>query len=99
MLKYTLPVAIFSILVNIPKFLETQVKNNHRNRKLTISLTFSMQVSYSEEQGMVYNVTDLRLNPTYIWWYTLSYICHPLLTTTVGPFFVLAVLNYKIYRY
>ena len=48
---------------------------------------------------MQYDVTDLRLNPTYIWWYTLSYICHPLLTTTVGPFFVLTFFNYKIYKW
>jgi hypothetical protein len=26
-------------------------------------------VSYNNETGIEYNVTELRLNPTYIWWY------------------------------
>ena len=68
-------------------------------QKIIKLFLYSSKVDYSEDKGVQYDVTDLRLNPTYIWWYTLSYICHPLLTTTVGPFFVLTFFNYKIYKW
>jgi hypothetical protein len=55
-------------------------------------------VSYNNETGIEYNVTELRLNPTYIWWYTLSYICHPTLTTAIIPIIALIVLNFNIFK-
>ena len=58
-----------------------------------------MQVTYNNEtEDVEYDVSEMRLNPTYIRWYTLSYILHPTLTLTVGPVIVVTLLNYNIYR-
>ena len=98
---YAIPVSTFAIIVNIPKFLETTVSIITLIEFLffgSLHNSLHFQVHYDEDGVVRYHVTDLRLNPTYIWWYTISYICHPLLTTTVGPFCVLSVLNYKIYK-
>ena len=58
-----------------------------------------MQVTYNNEtEDVEYDVSEMRLNPTYIRWYTFSYILHPTLTLTVGPVIVVTLLNYNIYR-
>ena len=45
-----------------------------------------------------YQASPLRMDPTYVFWYTHSLIVHPFLTTTVAPILVLFVLNIFIYR-
>ncbi len=44
-------------------------------------------------------VTDMRIDPTFVWWYTHSFIVHPFFTTTVLPIVMLCCLNYRVYRY
>ena len=62
-------------------------------------ISFILQVTYDNETEQVeYDVSEMRLNPTYIRWYTLSYLLHPTLTLTVGPVVIVTCLNYKIYR-
>ena len=41
--------------------------------------------------------SETRRDPTYIFWYTLSLIFHPTLTTGVLPFLGLAYMNTRIF--
>lgn len=75
---YVIPVTIFSVLLNLPKF-------------------FEIEVAYYNGT-LEYFMADLRTDPTYVWWYTHSFIIHPFLTTTILPICLLCGLNYKIYR-
>ncbi|XP_023330932.1 FMRFamide receptor [Eurytemora carolleeae] len=78
-LKYLVPVILLSVLLNLPKFLETSVQYD------------------PEEEKIHYNVTELRKDPTYIWYTTVMYSFHPLLTTELGPILTLSSLNLFIY--
>ena len=58
---------------------------------------FLVQVDYFNGTLEFY-MADLRMDPTYVWWYTHSFIIHPFLTTTIIPIGLLCGLNYRIYR-
>ena len=47
-----------------------------RNNFLQWKLLIYFQMSYSNETGAEYNMTQLRLNPTYIWSKYISYFIH-----------------------
>ena len=79
---YILPVVIIAVLLNVPKFFESE----------TAPARASFW-SISETKTMV-KVTDLRTNPNYI---TFYWMWTRLLATGVIPLGVLAVLNSKIY--
>ena len=57
-----------------------------------------MEVTAYETNGtsFVYP-TKTRREPVYFFWYTLSMIWHPTLTTGVGPFFAHFYMNTKIF--
>ena len=40
---------------------------------------------------------DIRLDPTYMLYYTISQIFHPTLTTGIGPMVALIFMNTSIY--
>ncbi len=42
-------------------------------------------------------VTEMRLNPTYMLWYTISQIFHPTLTTGILPMGALIFMNLSIF--
>ena len=46
-----------------------------------------------------YSYSDLRGDPTYLWWYFHSIVVHPFLATTVVPIVVLCALNFLVFKY
>ena len=57
-----------------------------------------MEVTMTQNNGTnEVNPTDVRKDPIFIFWYTLSLIWHPTLTTGVLPFIGLAYMNMKIF--
>ena len=57
-----------------------------------------MEVSLNEENGTTYvGTSETRNDPTFIFWYTLSLIWHPTLTTGVIPFVGLVYMNLQIF--
>ena len=57
-----------------------------------------MEVTTSENNGTNEVVpSETRRDPTFIFWYTLSLIWHPTLTTGVLPFIGLVYMNLKIF--
>ena len=76
---YVMPVAVISVCLNIPKFIETQAKTDEDSNSTTIDLA------------------DIRLEPTYMLYYTISQIFHPTLTTGIVPMGVLIYMNTSIF--
>ena len=76
---YVAPVAVVSVLLNIPKFMETQTTTGSDNSTTEIE------------------VADMRLDPTYMLYFTISQIFHPTITTGVAPMAALVYMNTKIY--
>lgn len=74
---YVTPVAFVSICLNIPKFMENQVKETNN----------STEIDFAE----------MRLNPTYMLYYTISQIFHPTLTTGLIPMGALIFMNLSIF--
>ena len=60
MLKLTLPVILFSIIINIPRFFETVIEYE------TFEATDDNNETVLIETAK-YEVTNLRMNPDYIW--------------------------------
>ena len=58
--KFLVPVVIFSVLINIPRFYETVIVTS------TINVTVDDNVTIREET-VTYDVTPLRMDPDYIW--------------------------------
>ena len=57
-----------------------------------------MEVTVTENNGTnEVDTTDTRKNPTFIFWYTLSLIWHPTLTTGILPFIGLVYMNIQIF--
>ena len=57
-----------------------------------------MEITVRETNGTnVVDPSQTRKDPTFIFWYTLSLIWHPTLTTGVLPFLALAFMNLKIF--
>merc|ERR1719210_593822 len=46
---------------------------------------------------MIIDPTPTRLNPTFIFWYTVSLIWHPTITTGIFPFIALSYMNLHIF--
>ena len=74
---YVMPVAVVSVALNIPKFMETQATVGDNSTEI--------------------EVADMRLNPTYMLYYTISQIFHPTLTTGLLPMAALIYMNTKIF--
>merc|ERR1719412_1249083 len=59
-----------------------------------------MEVTFSQDnvtENWEINMTKSRHHPTFIFWYTVSQIWHPTLTTGILPFFCLAYMTFKIF--
>ena len=84
LLTYILPPIIFSLVLNIPKFLEAEFC------RIEELIAPNVSVEY-----LSFRFTELRLNPTYIYYYT-----HwtRLLCTGIFPFFYLLIANGCIFR-
>ena len=90
-LQYMVPTTIFSILFNIPKFWELEVKEN----EIDISETFVNTTTNHTAFTTIVDATDLRRNPNYSFYYV-----HLLQFFVKGivPFGALLYLNLGIYR-
>ena len=85
---YILPVLGISVLVNIPKFLESETF------KYTDQMcNHTSEICYNVTRTVV-SVTTLRTDPNYITYYTMW---TRLLITGIFPLSMLAILNTKIY--
>ena len=84
LLTYILPPIIFSLILNIPKFLEAEFYI--AEERIAPNVT---------QESLKFRFTELRLNPTYIYYYT-----HwtRLLCTGIIPFFYLLIANGCIFR-
>jgi hypothetical protein len=81
---YILPSGFVALLINIPKFLETElVINEITEENNTTSIVYD------------YNVTSVRLNPDYIFFYTH---CTRLTFTGIMPFGFLTCMIFLIYK-
>ena len=57
-----------------------------------------MEVTLTETNGTnLVDPSETRRDPTFIFWYTLSLIWHPTLTTGVLPFIALVYMNVQIF--
>ena len=57
-----------------------------------------MEVTVTEANGTnLVDPSETRRDPTFIFWYTLSLIWHPTLTTGVLPFIALVYMNLHIF--
>ena len=57
-----------------------------------------MEVTVVKANGTYFvDPTETRRDPTFIFWYTLSMIWHPTLTTGVLPFIALVYMNLQIF--
>ena len=57
-----------------------------------------MEVTLAEHNGTnEVDPSETRKDPTFIFWYTLSLLWHPTLTTGVLPFIALGHMNYRIF--
>ena len=79
---YIIPPMVLSVVVNIPKFLETKL----------VTLEF-LKTANSSHSFVDYKITDLGLNPTYNLYYSHWTV---FLTTGVIPFMYLMVINLLI---
>lgn len=75
---YVTPVVLLSVCLNIPKFMENEVKETNNSTEIDIS--------------------ELRLQPTYLLYYTISQIFHPTLTTGLVPMGILIFMNLAIFK-
>ena len=91
---YVGPVTLLSFALNIPKFMEVKFW-----MKVWCFVTsFDLEVTFNHTNGTnEIDMTERRRHPTYIFWYTLSQIWHPTLTTGILPFICLAYMNTKIF--
>lgn len=78
---YIIPVILIALLLNVPKFLESE----------TVVVKTGL---FSNETKTKVRVTDLRTHPNYITYY---WMWTRLLATGILPLVVLAILNSKIY--
>ena len=85
MITFILPSMLFSILINIPKFFETELVHQY--------LTDEANNTY---QVMEIEITSLRQDPDYIYYYIYW---TRLLCTGVIPFIFLSSMNILIYFY
>ena len=57
-----------------------------------------MEVTITEKNGTIaVDPSETRNDPTFIFWYTLSLIWHPTLTTGIIPFIALVYMNLQIF--
>ena len=61
--KYVIPVVFFAIILNIPKFFETEIFYIPKNKT---GLAESANVTDDVLYMLTYDVTELRKNPDYI---------------------------------
>ena len=83
MLSYLVPAMVASVILNIPKFLEARLEevvdlhNHHSEANNSVGfITFffgQMENGPSEknvtEQTVIYNVTELRVDSNYVYYY------------------------------
>jgi len=79
---YILPIVVFSVLYNLPKFLELQVNSSHQAADFNITNN-DTQLSLPTDEENIFVLekiepTQLRLNPTYIKVYLIymNFIIH-----------------------
>ena len=58
--KFLVPIIIFSVILNIPRFYETMIVTT------TTNITIDHNVTITEDT-VTYDVTPLRMDPDYIW--------------------------------
>ena len=58
--KFLVPIVIFSVILNIPRFYETVIVTTTTNISIGLNTTII-------EDTVTYDVTPLRMNPDYIW--------------------------------
>jgi hypothetical protein len=85
-LKYTVPVVIFSVMFNLPKFFEFTLEKVEIENYLTNLTEIRLKVM----------PTDLRLDDNYVYYYVNW---SRLVVTGLVPLLSLGVLNLAIYRY
>ncbi|TRY70678.1 hypothetical protein TCAL_05430 [Tigriopus californicus] len=90
--RYVLPVLIFSVLFNLPKFFELHAYESASQR--TVLLGNGSLVNQTLLNVQI-APTSLRLNEDYIFYYQNN---ARLLVTAIVPFFALLIFNYGIYQ-
>ena len=84
LLVYIIPVTIVSFALNIPKFIEVKMNCYDTNTGTIVTLENSTSPWEFYTRGNVSCSMDadpLRLNPSFVWWYTISLAWHPTITT------------------
>jgi len=64
---------------------------------LNIPKFMEVKLTQTNESTINLEASDTRKNPTYIFWYTLSLIWHPTMTTGILPFIALSYMNLHIF--
>ena len=96
LLVYIVPVTVLSFALNIPKFMEVSLTKNNGTNEVCFIKTFSIQNTPFCALLQV-DPSESRRDPTFVFWYTLSLLWHPTLTTGVLPFLGLAYMNSQIF--
>ena len=100
-LAYVIPVTVTSFALNIPKFLEVEIKGT---QYLVVRYRCRCGMYIHIDKIIDSNGTNLvlpsrtRQDPTYIFWYTVSMIWHPTITTAIIPFVALIYMNLHIFK-
>ena len=76
---------------------EGQLRQESTQLLIPFSLPPPLQVRF-ENGSSQYGASSLRKDPTFVYWYTHSFIIHPFLTTTIVPILVLCIMNAFIYK-
>ena len=96
LLVYIVPVTVLSFALNIPKFMEVSLtKNNGTNEVCFVRIFSTLNSPFCALLQV--DPSESRRDPTFVFWYTLSLLWHPTLTTGVLPFLGLAYMNSQIF--
>ena len=97
LMVYVLPVTILSFSLNIPKFLEITVTGNDREIGNSIMNPNSF-ISIEYNGTSVADPSQTRKDPTFIFWYTISLIWHPTMTTgLIFIYFIFTFISFYIH--
>lgn len=99
-LRVVLPILIFSVIYNIPRFFELEVVRTFKRVKIEETVTLSngsklVQTTYENRTDILIDPTALRLHDDYVFYYVNV---SGLIFTLFIPFVSLIVLNTLIYR-
>ena len=87
LLVYIIPVTIVSFALNIPKFIEVKMNCYDTNTGTIVTLdnsTSHWEFYTRANVSCSMDADPLRLNPSFVWWYTISLAWHPTITTGTG---------------